>query len=263
MSLMRHSVTAARVAAGGACLAVDRVLQEGWPSRNAFCVVRPPGHHASACRTKGFCVFNNVAIAAFHAIETYHLHRVVIVDLDVHHGNGTQEIIEQEPRVRYISMHQRAPCFPNSGFASEIGHYGNILNVPIRAHSSAQNYCAQFSAKVLPCIRNFCPQLVIISMGFDGSLRDPMGELQLDASDFYWLTSELCQVAWKCCEGKLVSVLEGGYHLGALADGAEQHMQALLHGSCRPDGLKLIYFWDMMKSCKCCSVLSFYILCRW
>ncbi|CAI5726291.1 unnamed protein product [Hyaloperonospora brassicae] len=237
MSLMRHSLSAARVAAGGACRAVDRVLQECGPSRNAFCVVRPPGHHAAACRTKGFCVFNNVAVAAFHAMEQYHLSRVVIVDLDVHHGNGTQEIIEHEPRVLYLSMHQRAPWFPNSGFAGEMGPFGNIVNVPLRGRSSAQHYRAQFSAHVLPRLRTFCPQLVLVSMGFDGAVQDPMGELRLDATDFYWLTNELCRVAWQCCEGKLVSVLEGGYHLGALADGAEQHVQALLHGSCRPDGL--------------------------
>ncbi|KAG7387962.1 hypothetical protein PHYPSEUDO_013360 [Phytophthora pseudosyringae] len=237
MTLMRHTLAAARVAAGGACLAVDRVLSQNSDVRNAFCAVRPPGHHAERCRAMGFCVFNNVAVAALHALEKHGLSRVAIVDVDVHHGNGTQDIVDREPRLLYVSMHQAAPCFPSSGFACEKGKHENLLNVPLRARCTGQQYRQQFSKTVLPRVRDFCPQLLMMSMGFDGSSRDPLGDFRLEASDFYWITNELCNLAWECCDGKLVSVMEGGYHLGALADGAEQHMRALLHGSCRPDGL--------------------------
>ncbi|KAE8910073.1 hypothetical protein PF003_g5981 [Phytophthora fragariae] len=237
MTLMRHTLAAARVAAGGACLAVDRVLSENNGFRNAFCAVRPPGHHAERCRAMGFCVFNNVAVAAMHALERHGLTRVAIIDVDVHHGNGTQDMADKEPRLLYVSMHQAAPCFPSSGFASEKGKHGNVLNVPLRARCTAQKYREQFEANVVPRVGEFCPQLIIISMGFDGSSRDPLADFRLEASDFYWITKKLCNLAWECCDGKIVSVMEGGYHLGALADGAEQHMLALIHGSCRPDGL--------------------------
>ncbi|EGZ23088.1 hypothetical protein PHYSODRAFT_483861 [Phytophthora sojae] len=237
MTLMRHTLAAARVAAGGACLAVDQVLSENNGFRNAFCAVRPPGHHAERCRTMGFCVFNNVAVAALHALEKHGLNRVAIVDVDVHHGNGTQDMADKEPRLLYVSMHQAAPCFPSSGFASEKGKHGNLLNVPLRARCTAQKYREQFTATVIPRVREFCPQLIIISMGFDGSTRDPLADFRLEACDFYWITKELCKLAWECCDGKIVSVMEGGYHLGALADGAEQHMLALIHSSWRPDGV--------------------------
>ncbi|KAG3071467.1 hypothetical protein PI124_g20992 [Phytophthora idaei] len=241
MTLMRHTLAAARVAAGGACLAVDRVMNENNETRNAFCAVRPPGHHAERCRAMGFCAFNNVVVAALHAVEKHGLTRVAIVDVDVHHGNGTQDIVDREPRLLYVSMHQAAPCFPSSGFACEKGKHGNLLNVPLRARCTAQKYREQFTASVLPRVREFCPQLLLISMGFDGSSRDPLADFKLEAADFYWITKELCTLAWECCDGKVVSVLEGGYHLGALADGAEQHMLALLHGSCRPDGRSHTY----------------------
>ncbi|KAI9910178.1 hypothetical protein PsorP6_010395 [Peronosclerospora sorghi] len=238
MTLMQHTLAAARVAAGGACLAVDRVLSTKYPTCNAFCAVRPPGHHAERCRAMGFCVFNNVAVAALHALEAHGLARVAIVDIDVHHGNGTQDIAAKEPRLLYVSMHQAAPCFPRSGFASDKGMYDNILNIPLRAKCTARTYRQHFATTVVPRVRAFKPQLILVSMGFDGSSRDPLGELRLEARDFYWITSELCKVAWECCHGKLVSVMEGGYHLGALADGAEQHVRALLHGSCSPTGVE-------------------------
>ncbi|OWZ09987.1 Histone deacetylase [Phytophthora megakarya] len=237
MTLMKHTLAAARIAAGGACLAVDKVLSGNNAIRNAFCAVRPPGHHAERCRAMGFCVFNNVAVAALHALEKHGLSRVAIVDVDVHHGNGTQDVADKDPRLLYVSMHQAAPCFPRSGFACEKGKHGNVLNVPMRARCTAKQYRQQFSATVIPRVREFCPQLLIISMGFDGSSRDPLADFRLEANDFYWITKELCNLAWECCDGRLVSAMEGGYHLGALADGAEQHMLALLHGSCCPDGL--------------------------
>ncbi|TDH73866.1 hypothetical protein CCR75_007410 [Bremia lactucae] len=239
IALMKHTMAAARVAAGGVCVAVDRVLIAKNRTCNAFCAVRPPGHHAERCRTMGFCVFNNVAIAALHAIAQHGLDRVAIVDLDVHHGNGTQDIVNQEPKLLYVSMHQTAPCFPRSGFACETGKHGNLLNVPLKARCSARTYREHFLAKVCPRVRAFQPQLLIISMGFDGSSRDPLADFLLEGDDFYWLTNELCAVAWEFCDGKVVSVLEGGYHLGALAEGAEQHMLALIHNSCRPDDLAL------------------------
>ncbi|KAL4134551.1 hypothetical protein PRIC2_004848 [Phytophthora ramorum] len=248
MTLMRHTLAAARVAAGGACLAVDRVLSLISEVRNAFCAVRPPGHHAERCKAMGFCVFNNVAVAAMHALETHGLTRVAIVDVDVHHGNGTQDVADREKRLLYVSMHQAAPCFPSSGFACDKGKHGNLLNVPLRARCTAKKYREAFAATVMPRVREFCPQLVIISMGFDGSTRDPLADFRLEAGDFYWVTKELCALAWECCDGKVVSVMEGGYHLGALADGAEQHMLALLHGSCRPDGYRRGQV-DMKRSC--------------
>lgn len=237
ITLMRHTLAASRVAAGGACLAVDKVLTAKYEIRNAFCAVRPPGHHAERCRAMGFCVFNNVAVAALHALEKYGLTRVAIVDVDVHHGNGTQDIADREPRLLYVSMHQAAPCFPSSGFSCEKGKHGNLLNVPLRARCTAQKYREEFTASVIPRVKDFCPQLLLVSMGFDGSSRDTLADFRLEAKDFYWITEQLCKLAWECCEGRLVSVLEGGYHLGALADGAEQHVLALIHGSCRPDGL--------------------------
>ncbi|RLN47984.1 hypothetical protein BBJ29_008871 [Phytophthora kernoviae] len=185
----------------------------------------------------GFCVFNNVAVAAMHALEKHGLSRVAIVDVDVHHGNGTQDLAMKEPRLMYASIHQAAPCFPCTGHSTETGSHGNLLNVPLRARCTAQKYREQFSAVVIPRVRQFQPELLIVSMGFDASSRDQLADFRLEASDFYWITQELCTLAWECCDGKLVSVLEGGYHLGALADGAEQHMRALIHGSYCPGGL--------------------------
>ena len=170
-TLMRYTLAAATGAAGCACLAIDCVLSEKSPSRNAFCAVRPPGHHAKRCRAMGFCVFNNVAVAAIHG-----LNRVVIVDLDVHHGNGTQDVAQQKSRLLYVSMHQTAPCFPSSRLACEKGIHGNLLNVPFRAKCTAQTYRDEFFATVLPRVRAFCPQLVMVSMGFDASSRDLLGD---------------------------------------------------------------------------------------
>ncbi|RLN86294.1 hypothetical protein BBJ28_00001836 [Nothophytophthora sp. Chile5] len=236
-TLMRHTLAAAREAAGGVCLAVDRVLVGERGLRNAFCAVRPPGHHAEPHQAMGFCVFNNVAVGALHALETHGLKRVAIVDVDVHHGNGTQAVATSDPRLLYVSLHQAAPCFPSTGHASESGPHDNLLNVPLRARCSSRTYREQFRAKVSPRLLKFQPQLILVSMGFDASARDPLADLRLEASDYYWITRELCELAWICCDGRLVSALEGGYHLGALADGAEKHMQALIHGGCRPDGL--------------------------
>ncbi|KAG7397329.1 hypothetical protein PHYBOEH_000911 [Phytophthora boehmeriae] len=237
-TLMKHTLKAARIAAGGACLAVDKVLTTD--VCNVFCAVRPPGHHAERSRAMGFCVFNNVAVAAMHALEKHGLSRVAIVDVDVHHGNGTQDLVMKEPRLLYASIHQAAPCFPCTGHSTETGTHGNLLNVPLRARCTAKHYRERFSTTIVPRVRQFQPELLIVSMGFDGSTRDQLADFRLEANDFYWITQQLCTLAWECCDGKLVSVLEGGYHLGALADGAEQHMRALIHGSCRPDGLNLI-----------------------
>lgn len=229
--MMRHTLEASRVAAGGVCLAIDHVL--AGQATNAFCVVRPPGHHAEPQRAMGFCFFNNVGVGAFHALDRHALARVAIIDFDVHHGNGTQKRAETEPSILYVSLHQ-APLFPGTGFAHERGAHDNIVNIPLKPRTTSATYRQLFLERVWPRVAAFEPQLVLISAGFDAHAHDPLADIRLQSEDYYWLTREIAKMAWQCCEGRVVSVLEGGYHFKALGESAEQHLLGLVHGSVAP-----------------------------
>jgi acetoin utilization deacetylase AcuC-like enzyme len=232
--MMRHTLDASMLAAGAVCRAIDHVMEGN--TTNAFCVVRPPGHHAEPQRAMGFCFFNNVGVGAFHAIDRYGLDRVLILDFDVHHGNGTQKRIEKEPKIMYISLHQ-APFYPGTGHSHEEGAYNNIVNIPLRARTNSRMYRKVFLEKVVNRIEAFLPQFILLSAGFDAHEKDPLADIRLRTEDYYWLTSQIVELAWKFCHGRVVSVLEGGYHLRALADSTEQHLMALVHGSLNTQAL--------------------------
>jgi len=219
------SAEAALRAAGGAVAAVEAVLSGDW--RNAFVAVRPPGHHAEPASAGGFCLFNNAAVGAAHA-RALGLGRVAIVDFDVHHGNGTQDIFATDPAVFYGSSHQ-AGAYPGTGFATERG-VGNIVNVPLPAGSDGERFRAAWSNIILPALDAFAPELLIISAGFDAHRADPLAQLRLGTEDFGWITRELISVANRRCGGRIVSVLEGGYDLSALAASAAVHVAALMDG---------------------------------
>ncbi|MFC7302071.1 histone deacetylase family protein [Cognatiluteimonas weifangensis] len=218
------SAEAALRAAGAAVAAVDGVL--GGDDRRAFCAVRPPGHHASADTAMGFCLFNNVAVAAAHALDRHGLARVAIADFDVHHGNGTQAIFEREPRVQYLSSHQR-PLYPDSGGGDERG-VGNLVNAPLPPGAGGAEFRTAWRERLLPALEAFAPQLLLLSAGFDAHWRDPLAQLRLHADDFAWLTRALAAVAARHAHGRIVSVLEGGYDLDALRACAVAHVGALL-----------------------------------
>lgn len=225
-----ESLEAARLAVGGVLATVDAV----WDGsiRNGFCAVRPPGHHAEADRAMGFCLLSNVAIAARYLIKRWNLERVLIVDWDVHHGNGTQHILERDPRVLFCSIHADPTSFyPGSGFAHEVGvgnGEGFTLNVPMPPGSGDHEWHAEFEKRILPRAHAFRPQFVLVSAGFDAHHDDPLGNQQLSSECFAWMTRAVGQVAREHCGGKLVSVLEGGYQLDALAESVEAHLSVLL-----------------------------------
>jgi acetoin utilization deacetylase AcuC-like enzyme len=221
--LSPHSAEAALHAAGAGVAAVDAVL--AGRTRRAFCAVRPPGHHATADTAMGFCLFNNIAVAARHAVDRHGLERVAIVDFDVHHGNGTQAIFEQEPRVLYASSHQW-PLYPESGARSETG-CGNVFNAPLPKGSGGEAFRAAWRDELLPAVDAFKPQLLLVSAGFDGHRRDPLAGLLLESADFAWLTRELAALADRHADGRLVSMLEGGYDLEALAECSVAHVDIL------------------------------------
>ncbi|MGA0563216.1 histone deacetylase family protein [Ancylobacter sp. VNQ12] len=212
---------------GGAVLAVDEVLT-GKVS-NAFVSMRPPGHHAETRTPMGFCLFNNVAIAARHAQAAHGIDRVAIVDFDVHHGNGTQEIFWSDPSVLYASTHQM-PLFPGTGAVGERGTTDNIVNAPLRSGDDGEAFREAFESRILPRLTAFGPELIIISAGFDAHTRDPLGNINLLEQDFSWVTKKLMEVADKHCGGRIVSVLEGGYDLEGLARSASAHVMALMRG---------------------------------
>ncbi|HEU5048485.1 MAG TPA: histone deacetylase family protein [Rickettsiales bacterium] len=216
------SLQAALHAVGAGCEAVDKVL--GGTYSSAFCAVRPPGHHAIPSRAMGFCLFNNIAIAAAHAMSTHGLKRVAIVDFDVHHGNGTQDAFEQDKRVLYISTHQRSH-YPGTGNENEQGA-GNILNLPLPAGTDGGHYREVFSSRVIPAIEAFEPQLILVSAGFDAHRNDPLAGFMLMEEDYQWIGEQLRNVAEKCCEGKVVSFLEGGYWLPSLAASTASYLSA-------------------------------------
>jgi acetoin utilization deacetylase AcuC-like enzyme len=215
---------AALHAAGSAVHGVDLVLQGG--ADNAFCAVRPPGHHAEPNRAMGFCVFNNAAIAARHARSVHGLNRVAVVDFDVHHGNGTQAAFERDPSVFYASTHQM-PLYPGTGSAEEKGA-GNVLNCPLPPGAGSRAFRLVIEASVIPAVEAFEPELLLISAGFDAHRADPLAALEFETDDFGWVTAELCALAKRVCRGRVVSVLEGGYDLAALASSTQAHVRALM-----------------------------------
>ncbi|MFK3646844.1 histone deacetylase family protein [Lysobacter enzymogenes] len=218
------SAEAALRAAGAGVAAVDAVLK-GETGR-AFCAVRPPGHHATAEVAMGFCLFNNIAVAAAHACDKHGLARVAVIDFDVHHGNGTQAIFDSDARVMYVSSHQM-PLYPDTGYAHERG-VGNIVNAPLPAGTGSEGFRRVWRERLLPAIDGFRPQLVLISAGFDAHKRDPLAQIELDGDDFAWLTAELVAIAERHAQGRVVSMLEGGYDLAALRESAVAHVGALL-----------------------------------
>jgi acetoin utilization deacetylase AcuC-like enzyme len=221
------SGSAALRAAGAGCAAVDAVL--AGEARNAFCAVRPPGHHAEATRAMGFCLFNSVAIAAMHARLAHGLGRIAVVDFDVHHGNGTQDIFWSEPDLFYASTHQ-SPLYPGTGSEDETGVAGNILNAPLPPMSGGVEFRRAMERIVLPAVDAFAPDLLLISAGFDAHARDPLANLELNEGDFAWATLELMRLADRHCGGRVVSTLEGGYDLRALALSTAAHVHTLMTG---------------------------------
>ncbi len=215
---------AALRAAGAVVAAVDDVATK--KAANAFCAVRPPGHHAEAETAMGFCLFNNVAVGAYHARQAHGLSRVAVMDFDVHHGNGTQAIFERDPALFYASTHQM-PLYPGTGAMKETG-VGNICNAPLPPNAGSQEFRAAMSERVLPAIDAFKPDLLMISAGFDAHKADPLANLQLVEADYAWATDELADIARRHCSGRVVSALEGGYDLRALAASAAIHVQRLM-----------------------------------
>lgn len=218
------SLRAARLAAGAALQAVDAVM-EGRADR-AFAAMRPPGHHALAATPMGFCLFGNVALAARRAIDRHGAGRVAIVDFDVHHGNGTEALVENDPRILFVSTHQ-APFWPGTGAASHEGPHGTILNLPLRAGTGSAAFRQVVAERILPRLEAHSPDLLLVSAGFDAHRDDPLGGLALETADFAWVTAALCEVAERRANGRVVSVLEGGYDLDALRDSVRAHVEAL------------------------------------
>jgi acetoin utilization deacetylase AcuC-like enzyme len=219
------SLNAALRAAGSVIAAVEEV--HAGRLRNAFCAVRPPGHHAERARAMGFCLFNNVAIGALHAREVCGYGRIAIVDFDVHHGNGTQDIFWSDRDTLYVSSHQ-SPFYPGTGSAAERGVADNVLNVPLRAGSGSREFRAAYEREVFPALLQFAPDFIFISAGFDANRDDPLAELDLVENDFSWVTKAVCEIAQAGCGARVVSVLEGGYDLQALARSAAAHVRALM-----------------------------------
>ncbi len=217
----RHSLEAARHAAGGAVMAVDRVIQG--KEANAFVAARPPGHHATRSQAMGFCIFNNVAVAAAHALEQYGLERVAIVDFDVHHGNGTEDIFRDDPRVMLCSTFQH-PFYPFRGADTASEH---IVNVPLPAGTVGTSYREAFATHIMPRLNGFRPQMLFFSAGFDGHREDDMAQFGLVEADYVWITEQVMGVAARHAERRIVSVLEGGYDLSSLGRSAAMHIKSL------------------------------------
>lgn len=213
---------------GAACAGVDAVMNG--EASNVFCATRPCGHHAEPDRAMGFCIFNQAAIAAVHALEVHGLQRVAVVDFDVHHGNGTQAAFFNRPELFYASSHQ-SPFYPGTGAASERGVAHNIVNAPLPRGCDSATFRERTATVILPVLLEFDPQLIIISAGFDAHALDPLAELNLSDDDFRWVTQELLKIADACCTGRVVSILEGGYSLQALASSSAVHVQALLNAA--------------------------------
>lgn len=219
------SLAAARYGVGANIAAVDRVM--AGQADNAFCAMRPPGHHAERETPMGFCLFGNVAIAAKHALVNHGLSRVAIVDFDVHHGNGTQDLVWDDERIFFASTHQM-PLYPGSGAASEQGAHGNVLNVPLDPETSGHVFRQKMENIVLPAVEEQKPEMLFISAGFDAHRDDPLANLNLVEDDFAWATQQICDIAARTAGGRVVSTLEGGYDLDALAASTAAHVRVLM-----------------------------------
>ncbi len=221
--LSNGSVDATLRASGGLCYAIDQILED--KTLRAFCAVRPPGHHSETETAMGFCLLNHVAIGARHALENPAIKRVAIIDFDVHHGNGTQAIFEDSPNVLFVSSHQ-LPLYPGTGAADETG-CGNILNLPLAPGDGSRKFRKTWSQHGLPAVHSFAPDLILISAGFDAHQRDPLGQIELQDADYHWITRQICDIATDSCQGRVASILEGGYDLQALATASRAHVKAL------------------------------------
>ncbi len=211
-------------AVGSVIAAIDGVQNKEF--KNAFCAVRPPGHHAEKNKAMGFCIYNNVAIGANYLIDKYKLKKIAIIDFDVHHGNGTQDIFYSNDKVLYISTHQY-PYYPGSGSEKETGKFNNILNIPLTAGTDSEEYLNAYE-KVLNKIKIFKPEFILFSAGFDAHKNDPLAQLNLESEDFYKLTKRTLELSKFFCNGKVVSILEGGYDIKALQESSKRHVDALL-----------------------------------
>jgi len=211
-------------AVGSIITAIDGVQNKDF--KNAFCAVRPPGHHAEKNKAMGFCIYNNVAVGANYLINKYKLKKIAIIDFDVHHGNGTQDIFYDNEKVLYISTHQY-PYYPGSGTNDEKGKHNNILNIPLPAGTTSEEYLNAYEF-VLNKIKEFKPEFILLSAGFDAHKDDPLAQLQLESKDFYSITKRTLELSKQYCDGKVVSILEGGYDLLALQESTEMHVKALL-----------------------------------
>jgi acetoin utilization deacetylase AcuC-like enzyme len=212
-------------ASGAVCAAVDAVMAD--EAANAFCAVRPPGHHAEQTRPMGFCFFNNVAVGALQAREAHGLTRVAVVDFDVHHGNGTQAMFWDDENLFFGSSHQ-SPFYPGTGGAAERGATGNIVNTPLAAGSGSREFRQVWEGVILPALAEFEPEFLLISAGFDAHQADPLAALRLNEEDYAWVTRKLMKIADDHCAGRIVSTMEGGYDLGALARSAAVHVKTLM-----------------------------------
>ena len=218
------SKDATKDAVGSIITAIDGVQNKDF--KNAFCAVRPPGHHAEKDKAMGFCIYNNVAVGANYLIEKYKYNKVAIIDFDVHHGNGTQDIFYNNEKVLYISTHQY-PYYPGSGSEKEKGKFNNVFNIPLEAGTTAEEYLNAYE-HVLKKLKEFKPEFLLFSAGFDAHIDDPLAQLRLNSEDFYQLTKRTLDVVKSFCNGNIVSILEGGYDLKALQDSTQRHVDALI-----------------------------------
>ena len=218
------SKDATRDAVGSIISAIDGVQNKEF--KNAFCAVRPPGHHAEKNKAMGFCIYNNVAVGAHYLIKNYKFKKIAIIDFDVHHGNGTQDIFYDNEKVLYISTHQ-FPFYPGSGIENQKGKYNNILNIPLPAGTTSEEYLNAYEF-VLKRLKEFKPDFILLSAGFDAHKDDPLAQFQLESKDFYTLTKRTLELSKLFCDGKVISILEGGYDLSALQESTEMHVKALV-----------------------------------
>lgn len=221
--LSNGSIDASLRASGGLCYAIDQILEH--KTLRAFCAVRPPGHHSEPETAMGFCLLNHVAIGARHALEHPDIKKVAIIDFDVHHGNGTQAVFEDSTEVLFVSSHQ-LPLYPGTGHAEETG-CGNVLNLPLAPGDGSRKFRNTWNQQGLPAVHKFEPDLILISAGFDAHQRDPLAQIELQDADYHWITRQICDLATDSCQGRVASILEGGYDLLALATASRAHVKAL------------------------------------